>query len=691
VLRKEAPYRKAPRASGPAFSILPKPPERERNLWRFLTWPFILAQILAAEQFFATAAKAAQDDDGASHPQGHTDPKTPYDDPPKDPGLSQSDEPAASQAAVLLVPSAGGKAQQSDGNQAADHQIDNAGQSQVSTAGHSGDSSSDGGAGGGSSSSSSPSPLSDLAHAGAAVESSVGSFVWGLGPGIESTTLSQFLGYEPVAKMLGIQPILDFTGLQPLTEPIQGTVQFFSQTLHSTLHQVTGIQLIPNTEDVLTQLGDDVDSAVSQITGLQLIGDITSLLTNSATQVLDAVDHTTDLVTGSLGTLTTEATHLVMEAANQASNVLGHTLDSISGSLEALTKDTVATLADQLNQDANVATQTVDSGLDVLASIGSATAGLLTHEIAQGVSLVSHAAETVAATVGSQSSDTAGLFTDEITQSGSLVSGTADLGSSTLHHEISQGTSMAGNTTEPTLGTVGAQTMETPGLLTNAVTQDAVAHTIDAVESTDVTSGLSHTTGGTEELTTLNTTLDNVSANFGGNGDIGSSQNVISTTSAVGELQPVGGAEPVTSSVSSLDGALGSVASSSGTPQEATDLTALHQSGDVSSGVIPISAPPLATVSQADDLFTGGQHTDYGLALQSNTDGLSQTSTVTSVTATDVMASATDVTSGDTSMHQSSSTDTHSSSTSTDQQNLDTSLLTSNTLDELGSRDHALI
>jgi hypothetical protein len=381
---------------------------------------------------------------------------------------------------------------------------------------------------------------------------------------------------------------------------------------------------------------------------------------------------------------------------------LSHTLDSISGSLETLTKDAVATLADQLNQDANVATQTVDSDLDVLASIGSATAGLLTHEIAQGVSLVSHAAETVAAAVGSQSSDTAGLFTDEITQSGSLVSGTADLGSSTLNHEISQGTSMVGDTTEPTLGTVGAQTMETPGLLTNAVTQDPEAHTIDAVESTDLTSGLSHTTGGTEELTTLNTTLDNVSANqssvtglqhsdFGGNGDIGSSQNVISTTSAVGELQPVGGAEAVTSSVSSLDGALGSVASSSGTPQDATDLTALHQSGDVSSGVIPISAPPLATVSQADDLFTGGQHTDYGLALQSNTDGLSQTSTVTSVTATDVMASATDVTSGDTSMHQSSSTDTHSSSTSTDQQNLDTSLLTSNTLDELGSRDHALI
>jgi hypothetical protein len=352
---------------------------------------------------------------------------------------------------------------------------------------------------------------------------------------------------------------------------------------------------------------------------------------------LDAVGHATDLVSGSLGVLTADANHLISDAGNQVSNVSTPTLDFLSGSPEALAKDTVA---DELSHDGNLATQVADPVLSVVPPPIEETEGLATNGFGQSVSLISHGGDTVAATAAPLSTDTGGLVQDGITQSGNL-----------MLSNVASGLSGSGQTGG--LGTL------------NTIPVDADQSPSEALQQ----------------------------SSFGTSGDLITSQSSIPTnpTSGAGELQQSGGTEATASAISSLDGTLETTASSPVSPQGATGLTALHQAGDVSSGVIPTSADTSATVSQADALFTNGQHTDYSIALQSNMPALSPTSSDTSAGQTDTATSATDVTSGDASTHQSSSTDTHSASTSTVQQNLDTSLLSSNTMDELGSRDHALI
>ena len=51
-----------------------KGPERQRGSWSFLTWSFFLAQMVAAEQFFGSSARAAQNDDASTtRPNGQSE------------------------------------------------------------------------------------------------------------------------------------------------------------------------------------------------------------------------------------------------------------------------------------------------------------------------------------------------------------------------------------------------------------------------------------------------------------------------------------------------------------------------------------------------------------------------------------------------------------------------------------------
>ena len=58
-----------PNHSMPGKAVLAeglKPAERQRGSWSFLTWSFFLAQMVAAEQFFGSGARAAQNDDASA-------------------------------------------------------------------------------------------------------------------------------------------------------------------------------------------------------------------------------------------------------------------------------------------------------------------------------------------------------------------------------------------------------------------------------------------------------------------------------------------------------------------------------------------------------------------------------------------------------------------------------------------------
>ena len=56
-----------------------KPSEKRRGSWSFLTWSFFLAQTIAAEKFFGSGARAAENDDaGATRSNGHS--QTPSDE-----------------------------------------------------------------------------------------------------------------------------------------------------------------------------------------------------------------------------------------------------------------------------------------------------------------------------------------------------------------------------------------------------------------------------------------------------------------------------------------------------------------------------------------------------------------------------------------------------------------------------------
>jgi hypothetical protein len=63
----------------PAFPASPKKPERQRGLWSFITWPFFLSQVMAADSLVGKSAGVPhQDDDGVAHATSHSD--TPSDD-----------------------------------------------------------------------------------------------------------------------------------------------------------------------------------------------------------------------------------------------------------------------------------------------------------------------------------------------------------------------------------------------------------------------------------------------------------------------------------------------------------------------------------------------------------------------------------------------------------------------------------
>ena len=62
-----------------AFPASPKKPERQRGLWSFITWPFFLSQVMAADSLVGKSAGVPhQDDDGVAHATSHSD--TPSDD-----------------------------------------------------------------------------------------------------------------------------------------------------------------------------------------------------------------------------------------------------------------------------------------------------------------------------------------------------------------------------------------------------------------------------------------------------------------------------------------------------------------------------------------------------------------------------------------------------------------------------------
>ena len=61
-------------ADSAVFTKWSKGPERQRGSWSFLTWSFFLAQMVAAEQFFGSSARAAQNDDASTtRPNGQSE------------------------------------------------------------------------------------------------------------------------------------------------------------------------------------------------------------------------------------------------------------------------------------------------------------------------------------------------------------------------------------------------------------------------------------------------------------------------------------------------------------------------------------------------------------------------------------------------------------------------------------------
>jgi hypothetical protein len=79
-------------------------PDSQRGLWRFLTWPFFLAEILVAEHFVGSAARAAQDSDPASVRHNPDSPGLRNDEPAVT-ILKHHDEPAPSQSEPSGLPS----------------------------------------------------------------------------------------------------------------------------------------------------------------------------------------------------------------------------------------------------------------------------------------------------------------------------------------------------------------------------------------------------------------------------------------------------------------------------------------------------------------------------------------------------------------------------------------------------------
>jgi hypothetical protein len=306
----------------------PRPAERQRGRWNFLTWSFFLAEVAAGAQFLGTGAKAAESDGDAARSKAHSEADATFDGVLGNlaPGLAAADDGEGSADASQP------KAQSETGLNLLDLQqgdepgapLGNAEFAAFPGASSSGSGTSGSGSNGTSQAGSGGSPGISNPPPGASPPIS-DSPPGGLPPDPDSPPPG---GFPPIAESPppgGLPPDPDSPlpgGFPPISDgpsfgllpsiSVGGTV---SVVLDTTLDQLSGLPLV---ETVGGLLGDVVDGTLGQITGLVgNVGELSTvlggLLDNDLNLGLSATD---SLVTQAIGSVASSVGALVPTIAD---------------------------------------------------------------------------------------------------------------------------------------------------------------------------------------------------------------------------------------------------------------------------------------------------------------------------------------------------------------------------------------